>query len=81
MRKLIAYIISIVFVLSLLLTGCGNTSNSSSSNNSPQQNTSSTSGTKKITVWAWDPNFNIAIMNDAKAIYTKEHPDVQIDVV
>ncbi|EIV99543.1 ABC transporter substrate-binding protein [Thermoanaerobacter siderophilus] len=81
MRKLIAYIISIVFVLSLLLTGCGNTSNSSSSNNSPQQNTLSTSGTKKITVWAWDPNFNIAIMNDAKAIYTKEHPDVQIDVV
>ncbi|MGB9678443.1 MAG: ABC transporter substrate-binding protein [Thermoanaerobacteraceae bacterium] len=81
MRKLITYIISIFFVLSLLLTGCGNTSNSSSSNNSPQQNTSSKSGTKKITVWAWDPNFNIAIMNDAKAIYTKEHPDVQIDVV
>lgn len=34
----------------------------------------------EITVWAWDPNFNVAIMNTAKAIYQKDHPDVKITV-
>lgn len=32
----------------------------------------------KITIWAWDPNFNIAIMNKAKEIYGG---DVEIEVV
>lgn len=35
---------------------------------------------KEITVWAWDPNFNISIMEKAKEIYTKDHPDVTIKV-
>lgn len=42
---------------------------------------SSAKGKKKITVWAWDPNFNIAIMNDAKAIYEAQNPGVSIEVV
>jgi lactose/L-arabinose transport system substrate-binding protein len=36
---------------------------------------------KDITVWCWDPNFNVAIMKSAGAIYTKAHPDVNIKVV
>lgn len=36
---------------------------------------------EEITVWAWDPNFNIAIMQDAADIYTANHPDVTIKVV
>jgi lactose/L-arabinose transport system substrate-binding protein len=35
----------------------------------------------ELTVWAWDPNFNIAIMEQAKATYQKAHPDVTIKVV
>jgi lactose/L-arabinose transport system substrate-binding protein len=35
----------------------------------------------KITIWAWDPNFNIAIMNEAKARYQKDNPGVEIEVV
>lgn len=34
----------------------------------------------ELKVWAWDPNFNIAIMNTAKEIYQKDHPDVNIIV-
>ncbi|ADD02965.1 extracellular solute-binding protein family 1 [Thermoanaerobacter italicus Ab9] len=81
MKKLVAYVISVIFLFTILFTGCGSSGSSTSSKNSDQQSDTATSSTKKITVWAWDPNFNIAIMNDAKAIYTKEHPDVQIDVV
>jgi lactose/L-arabinose transport system substrate-binding protein len=36
---------------------------------------------KEITVWCWDPNFNVAIMKEAGARYAKTHPDVTINVV
>jgi len=35
----------------------------------------------KITVWAWDPSFNIAIMKEAAARYEAINPDVKIDIV
>lgn len=34
----------------------------------------------KITVWTWDPNFNIKAMQIAKEAYQKDHPDVEIDI-
>jgi len=35
----------------------------------------------KITIWCWDPNFNVAIMEEAAARYTKANPKVEIEVV
>jgi lactose/L-arabinose transport system substrate-binding protein len=35
----------------------------------------------QITVWCWDPNFNVAIMKEAGARYTKAHPDTTFNVV
>lgn len=35
---------------------------------------------KQLTVWAWDPNFNISIMQKARDIYVNGHPDVKIKV-
>lgn len=32
----------------------------------------------KITIWTWDPNFNIAAMKVAKEMYNAEHPDVEV---
>ncbi|NCB01508.1 MAG: extracellular solute-binding protein [Spirochaetia bacterium] len=34
-----------------------------------------------ITIWAWDPNFNISIMNEAISRYQKTHPDATFEVV
>jgi lactose/L-arabinose transport system substrate-binding protein len=36
---------------------------------------------KEITIWCWDPNFNVAIMKEAGSRYTKTHPDVTFNVV
>ncbi len=36
---------------------------------------------KEVTIWAWDPNFNIAIMKEAGARYTAKHPDVTFKIV
>jgi lactose/L-arabinose transport system substrate-binding protein len=35
----------------------------------------------KITIWAWDPNFNIPIMQEAAARYKKINPDVEFEIV
>lgn len=35
----------------------------------------------KITIWAWDENFNIKAANAAKELYAAENPDVEIEVV
>lgn len=34
----------------------------------------------KLTIWTWDPTFNIAAMNIAKEMYQKEHPDAVIEI-
>lgn len=34
-----------------------------------------------LTIWAWDEAFNIRAAEDAKELYTKENPDVKIDIV
>ncbi|WP_411348709.1 ABC transporter substrate-binding protein [Paenibacillus sp. WLX2291] len=56
----------------LLLSACSSGGGSSAS---------SDPGKKEITVWAWDPNFNIAALNLAKEKYMADHPDVTINIV
>lgn len=34
----------------------------------------------KITIWTWDPMFNIAAMNEAKRMYAEINPDVEVVV-
>lgn len=34
----------------------------------------------KITIWAWDPNFNVPIMKEAASRYIKDNPNVQIEI-
>lgn len=35
---------------------------------------------KKLTIWTWDPTFNIAAMKVAKKMYQQAHPEVEIDI-
>jgi len=35
----------------------------------------------EVTVWCWDPNFNVAIMKEAGARYTAKHPETTFNVV
>jgi len=38
-------------------------------------------GPVTLTVWCWDPNFNIYAMNEAAKIYNRTKPNVKINVV
>lgn len=91
MKKLLSLLL--VLTLVFTLAGCGGDdadsgsdsdgsgSTSSSDSNGGSETSGTTESAKKITIWAWDPNFNIAIMESAKALYTAEHGDVEIEIV
>ncbi|MDR2535258.1 MAG: extracellular solute-binding protein [Treponema sp.] len=34
-----------------------------------------------LTVWCWDPNFNVYAMNEAAKIYRRDHPNVTVNVL
>ena len=68
MKKLLSLIL--VLVMLFAITGCAK-----------EVDSSKVDENAKLTIWAWDPNFNIAIMESAKAIYAKDHPNVEIEVV
>lgn len=54
-----------MFAFLLILTGCG----------------SSEEGDGVLTIWAWDPVYNIDIMNKATDIYKETNPDVEVEIV
>ena len=57
-----------------VLAGCG----SKSDNNTDAKNDASQENT--LSVWCWDPNFNVYAMKQAEAIYQKDHPDFKLDI-
>lgn len=73
-KKLLSIILAGAMSLSLVACGSGQTSDVSAVKDDPNKE-------QTITVWAWDPNFNIAVMNEAKAIYEKANPNIKIEIV
>jgi lactose/L-arabinose transport system substrate-binding protein len=74
-KKVLALLLASAMVLGM--AGCG-----ASGNN---KNSDSNSGKKEagdeLTVWCWDPSFNILAMDEAEKIYQKDNPDVSLNVV
>lgn len=75
MKKTLSVVLICLMVLSM--AACGKKETTATTTTQPTK--AAKSG--KITIWAWDPNFNIAIMNEAKARYQKDNPGVEIEVV
>ena len=70
MKKLLA----LLFASVLVLAAC-------SSGGSTKQTASDSKDVNEITIWAWDPNFNIKALNIAKEVYKKEDPHLKVKVV
>ena len=75
LRKIAA--LALVVPLSVALAACGGSGASTQSSGSAAAG-GPKSGT--LTVWCWDPTFNIYAMNEAAKIYAKDNPDVKVDV-
>ena len=71
-----------------LLVGCGGGAASGSAAASTAESTPAEStaadatadGDETLTVWAWDPNFNIYALKQAEAIYQKDHPNFKLNI-
>lgn len=72
MRKLRKPLIALAATTALLLSACGGNS-STDATNDKDSNT--------LTVWTWDPAFNIYAMQEAEKIYKETHPDFKLNIV
>lgn len=70
MRKLLA----LILVSILLLAAC-------SSGSKTEESSGEEKDTNEITVWTWDPNFNIKAMETAKEVYASGNPDLKINII
>ena len=66
---------------STLLAGCGGSKEAPTGNSSAADNAATAADDNTLTVWCWDPTFNINAMHEAEKIYQKDHPDFKLNVV
>lgn len=67
------------------LAGCGGAKDSAASDNNKTEatetaETPAAEGDETLTVWCWDPTFNVYAMKQAEAMYQKDHPNFKLDI-
>lgn len=82
-RKILAVLLATVVTASL--AGCGSSSATgdaaTGSADAPAATEAAAGDENTLTVWCWDPAFNIYSMEQAGEIYKKENPDFNLNVV
>ncbi len=92
-KKLLAVFMTVAMIASL--TACGSSDKATSGSAATTENKTTeaaktetaaapaaeTEGVQKLTVWCWDPSFNINAMEKAAAIYGVSHPNFELEVV
>lgn len=90
MKKKLLATLMIVAMSASMLAGCGSKADAPADNAAATDDTAkddaaatddAASGDQKLTVWCWDPSFNIYAMETAAEYYKKDHPDVTVEVV
>ncbi len=61
------------------LTACG--SSGGAGQNAGGKTGDGAKAANELTVWCWDPAFNIYAMEEAAKVYQKDHPDFKLNVV
>ncbi|MFA9377038.1 MAG: ABC transporter substrate-binding protein [Lachnotalea sp.] len=83
-KKLLSTIVTVALVSSML-AGCGgnnaNSANSAETTTDVTATDATSASDNELTVWCWDPAFNINAMEKAEAIYQKDHPDFKLNIV
>ncbi|KQQ05663.1 MULTISPECIES: extracellular solute-binding protein [unclassified Rathayibacter] len=74
-KKKVTTAVALALPLTLALSACAAGGGGSSSGSGEGD------GDQKLTVWAWDPTFNIAALEEAEKIYQKDNPDFELDIV
>jgi len=80
-KKKILSVLMAGALCSTLLAGCGGTKEAPTANSPAADNAATAADDNTLTVWCWDPTFNINAMHEAEKIYQKDHPDFKLNVV
>lgn len=90
-RKILALLLSMAMILTM--TACGGSDDSADTNadndtattestdNEADASKDTASGDNTLTVWCWDPAFNIFAMEEAAKVYQKDNPDFTLNVI
>lgn len=85
-KRTLSIILLFTLALSILLPGCG-TEAPAAEHQKPEQTAPATTvqaqteEEQTLTVWCWDPNYNIYAMNVAEEIYRRDHPNFHLEVI
>lgn len=86
-KKLLAVLLTGAMVMSLAACGSGSSGETPAApaeeGAAPAEDgaTASAEGSNTLTVWTWDPTFNIKAMNMAGEQYAKDHPGFSVNVI
>ena len=90
MKKKVLSVLLVAAMAMSMLTGCGSkpagndaqsvASSEASKETEAAAETTASAEDETLTVWCWDPNFNVYAMKQAEALYQKEHPNFKLDI-
>jgi len=78
-KRIIAILMAAAMVFSLAACGSKGTDDTADTDNGDAA--AASEGENELTVWCWDPAFNIYAMEEAAKEYQKDHPDFKLNVV
>lgn len=85
MKKKVLSLLLVAAMAASLVAGCGGSSDEGQSGGGETAGTEAAGGEtasgEKLTVWCWDPAFNIYAMEEAGKVYQQTHPDFELEVV
>lgn len=80
-KKFLSVLLCAAMAATTMLAGCGDSNDGGSSNSGGGDDAAASGDENTLTVWCWDPAFNIYAMEEAAKEYQKDHPDVTVNVV
>lgn len=82
MKKKITVLLSFILVLGMVLSACSSeTENSNAAGNQGEDGNTSKSEKQTVTIWAWNPDFNIKALELAKEVYKSQGGQAEIEIV
>ena len=88
-KKVLSVLLAAAMAMSML-TGCGskpagNDAQSAASSEASKETeaaaeTTASAEDETLTVWCWDPNFNVYAMKQAEKAYQVDHPNFKLDI-
>ena len=77
MKKKVLGMFLVATMAASVLAGCGG---KAEDKGEAKKDDTAAAQEETLTVWCWDPNFNVYAMEQAEKMYQKDHPDFKLDI-